>query len=185
MRKILFWGGMCALLLLPACTSAEDEPDAAATIEALKATIVLQQDQLATLEAQANQPTPIPPTPSPTPKPHQPTVVLLTPKPEADPQVRPPTATPSPLPTATPTATATATPIPDAAVGETLTNLRSGPAVGFAILAEVEAGTPLVVLGKSADNEWFQVRTPDGLEGWMYYLPVQLNIPVETIPITG
>ncbi len=97
---------------------------------------------------------------------------------------RPPTVTPTGTATPQPTPTATATPLPDAAVGDQLTNLRSGPSVGFAIIAEVEGGTALDVLGKSADGEWLKVRTPDGLEGWMFLLPLQVFIPLDTVPVT-
>ncbi len=184
MRKALFWGGIfLAMLCLTACTS-KGEVDSPATIEALNATISAQKHHVATLEELAKQPSATLPPSSPTTALHRPTVMLSTPKPATSFQ-RPPTATPSPSPSASPTATATQTPIPDAAVGETLTNLRSGPAVGFGILSEVGPGAPLTILGKSADSEWLQVRIPDGTEGWMFYLPVELYIPIETIPITG
>ena len=171
------------MVCFAACTSA-DEIDSSATIEALNATISAQKDRVATLEELARQPSPTFPPPTPTTALYRPTVNLSTPKPVTDFQ-RPPTATPSPLPSATATATATQTPIPDAVVGQTLTNLRSGPAVGFGVLSEVEPGTPLTILGKSPDSEWLKVRIPDGTEGWMFYLPLDLYIPIETIPITG
>lgn len=183
MIKHLFWRAILfALLLLAACQS--PGADLEATIQVLDATITAQAQEFATSAAKANQATPTP-LPLLTPSsPPQPTVVLPSPRPVSTIQ-RPPTATPPPPPTATATASPTATPIPDAAVGATITNLRSGPGVGFQIMAEVESETPLAVLGKSADGEWIQVRTPDGLEGWMFYLPINLNIPLDTIPVTG
>jgi uncharacterized protein YgiM (DUF1202 family) len=150
------------------------------TVEALKATVSAQNTVIAVLEAERGAATPAP---SPTRTVgHQATVSVPTPQPVSTVQ-RPPTATPSPLPTATPSPSATATPVPDASVGETLTNLRGGPGVGFEILSEVAAGTPLEVLGKSADGEWIRVRIPDGLEGWMFYLPVRLNISLDAVPV--
>lgn len=184
MLKRLIWGALLLVVTsMSACQS--DAPDPQATIDALRGTI----DAHATLHVeltreavstQAVKIAPSTPTPSPT---RFATVVLPTPKPALT-QQRPPTATPSPSPRPTATATVTPTPIPEAAVGQILTNLRSGPAVGFAILTEVDAGTPLEVLGRSADEEWFKVRTPGGQIGWMYYLPIQINIPVELIPIS-
>jgi hypothetical protein len=56
--------------------------------------------------------------------------------------------------------------------------------VGYSILAEVDGATPLQILGKSADEEWLQVRTPAGLEGWMFHLPVELYIPLESVPVS-
>jgi hypothetical protein len=187
-RKPLHTRGMAAwlvgsLLLATLAACGSQGPDLAATVSALEGTIAAQEGQLATWEAAALEPTATP-VPPPTDVPtRRATIVLATAPPVATVQ-RPPTATPSPTVTPTPTATPTATSIPDAAVGDQLTNLRSGPAVGFAILAEVAAGTPLEVLGKSADQEWIKVRTPDGLEGWMFLLPIKLYIPLESLPVT-
>jgi uncharacterized protein YgiM (DUF1202 family) len=173
--------GTLLLAVLAACGGRG--PDLAATVAALEATIAAQESELATWEAVALEPT-ASPVPPPTEVPtREATIVLATAPPVATVQ-RPPTATPSPTVTPTPTATPTATPIPDAAVGDQITNLRSGPAVGFPILAEVAAATPLEVLGKSADQEWIKVRTPDGQEGWMFLLPVILNVPLESLDVT-
>jgi uncharacterized protein YgiM (DUF1202 family) len=176
-----------AVLLLPvlglaACSSNSDGLEI--TVAALNTTVAEQAREISTLEAVASQPPPLPALTATRLEPQHPTVNVPSPAPVLT-MKRPPTATPSPLPSATATATATATPIPDAAVGETLTNLRSGPGVGFEILAEIEAGTPLDVLGKSADGEWVKVRTREEQEGWMFYLPLNLNIPLSSVPIVG
>jgi uncharacterized protein YgiM (DUF1202 family) len=181
-RAVLAWlAGSLLLAALTACGS--KGPDLAATVAALEGTIAAQEGELATWEAAALEPaaTPVPP-PTEVPT-RRATIVLATARPVATVQ-RPPTATPSPTMTPTPTVTPTATPIPDAAVGDQLTNLRNGPAVGFPILVEVPAGTPLEVLGKSADQEWIKVRTPEGLEGWMFLLPVNLYVPLESLAVT-
>jgi len=182
-RRFVIWG-VLGLLLAPVLVACQaQEADLEATIGALNATIAKQSQELGTLEAQAKEPTP-PQLPSPTElatlrRP----VVLSTPRAVSTAR-RPPTSTPSPTPLPTATATATATPVPDAAVGRSLTNLRSGPGVGYEILAEVKSRTPLKVLGKSASEEWIKVLTPAGLEGWMFLLPMELNIPLDSIPVT-
>ena len=56
--------------------------------------------------------------------------------------------------------------------------------MGYEILAEVKSRTPLEVLGKSAGEEWIKVLTPAGMEGWMFLLPMELNIPLDSIPVT-
>ncbi len=43
--------------------------------------------------------------------------------------------------------------------------LRSGPGLGYKILAMLPTGTPLEKLGE--EEGWAQVRTPDGQEGWV------------------
>jgi len=177
-------GGLLLAAALTAC--GRQGPDLAATVTALEATIVAQEGSLATWEAIAQEPTGEPtlmPSPTEVVVVVKPTIVLGTAPPVSTPQ-RPPTATPTATATPPPTPTATATPIPDAAVGDLITNLRSGPAVGFFILAEVDPGTPLKVLGKSADQEWIKVQTPDGTEGWMFLLPVNLYIPLESLSVT-
>ncbi len=183
MKRYLVWGIvlLCCSLGLAACRP--DEIDLPATIDALSATKVALEGENATLDALLRQPTatPLPP-PSATPS-REPVVVLPTPQSVATMQ-QPPTKTPSPSATPIPSPTATATPIPDASVGDQPANLRGGPAVGYLILAEVPAGTPLDLLGKSADGEWLKVRIPDGTEGWMFYLPLRINISLDTIPVT-
>lgn len=165
-------------VFLVGCQQAEDSP--AATIEVLRATVAGQKTTIATLMSAgasiATEPV------ATRIEVRQPTVDLPTAGPVSTVQ-RPPTATPSPRPSSTPTSSPTATPIPDAAVGETLTNLRSGPGVGHAILVEVEPGTPLELVGRSVDGEWFLVRLVGGLEGWMFYLPMRLNIPADSVPV--
>ena len=45
-------------------------------------------------------------------------------------------------------------------------NVRSGPGTGNAILGTVQAGDRLSLLGESGN--WFQIRLPDGRQGWIY-----------------
>lgn len=179
----LLCGGICvlAVLGLTACGTRPSELEG--TIEALNATVEHQRQAILTLEAGEDQPALTQPTatPSPIPEPRT-TLPITTPRPVTTVQ-RPPTATASPLPSATPSITPTPTPLPDASVGELATNLRGGPSVGYAILAEVEAGSPLTVLAKSADGEWIKVATPAGQEGWMFYLPLQIFIDLNTVPV--
>lgn len=188
MRRSTFWVSIILAAAMAFAIVACDPraSGTSATIEALNATIIAQADEIAVLKALTNT---LPPSPLPCPTPtsdipHPPTIEMPPPKPVSTVQ-RPPTATPTPLPTATATATFTPTPVPDAIVGEALTNLRSGPSVGYEIITEVESGTPLEVLGKSADGEWIQVRLPGAQEGWMFYLPIILNISLDQIPVTG
>lgn len=178
MRRAVLAMMALAPLVLVGCGPADG--DVKGTVDALLATIAAQETVIATLESVGEEVI-LQPTATATAERHS-TVELPTPR-GVSTVLRPPTATPSPLPTATATATATSTPVPDASVGDVLTNLRSGPGIAYAIVSEVDAGTPLEVLGKSADGEWFRVRVGSGLEGWMFYLPIRLNIPSDTVPV--
>jgi hypothetical protein len=98
----------------------------------------------------------LPPSPSPFP-----TLARL-------PTVTPVTPSPTPLPSPTlPPALPTLTPTPailrgTVAVGA---NVRSGPSLEFEIITSLVAGSDIVLQGQS--NGWYQVRIPDGTEGWM------------------
>lgn len=45
-------------------------------------------------------------------------------------------------------------------------NVRSGPGVNFAVLGQVSGGQNLPIVGRTADNTWYQVQTPFGT-GWV------------------
>lgn len=85
-----------------------------------------------------------------------------------------PSFTPTAALTATslPTATFTLTPIPqgDASVtGDDGANLRTGPSRNFEPpVTLLPKGTELLLAGRSADSQWLDVRTLDGLAGWVF-----------------
>lgn len=48
-------------------------------------------------------------------------------------------------------------------------NVRSGPGTGFDSLARLSAGTVVTILDEPVSSDsyvWWQIRTPDGIEGW-------------------
>lgn len=94
------------------------------------------------------------------------------------------TATETPTVTRTPTATATpsASPSPtetpllpvlpveeERAVlgGAPRINVRSGPGITFDIIAVLNAGTDVTIIGQTPDGSWKQVIIPDGRRGWI------------------
>jgi hypothetical protein len=91
------------------------------------------------------------PTPVPTLA-RLPSVTPVTPRPTA-----PPTETPAPA--ATPTAVALTGTVTTGA------NVRAGPGVEFAIVGVLGPGDEVTLEGR--EGEWYQISTPDGLEGWM------------------
>ena len=99
------------------------------------------------------------------------------------------TRTPSRTPTRTPrfTRTPTLTPTPegDAVVsGVQGVNLRTGPNSGFDIIATLDQGTPLFLIGRTADSLYYEAETLDGLSGWVYAPLVDVFIHVEDLPVT-
>lgn len=64
--------------------------------------------------------------------------------------------------------------------------LRDQPTtVGSNVLAELAGGTTLTVIGRTANNQWLQVRTSDGLTGWAAAGYIDLKVALSTIPVVG
>lgn len=66
---------------------------------------------------------------------------------------------------------ATDTPAPPARTGVVTSsqsiNVRSGPSTGTDAIASLMPGTQVEVVGESDSGEWYQVRLPNGREGWV------------------
>ncbi len=108
-------------------------------------------------------PTPLPPTETPTPE---------------------PTATPTgvPKPTAAPTATALAQP---QASAPSAVNVRSGPGTVYPVVAQLQAGRPVDILGRNAEGSWWQVLLGNGNEGWVAASVVDASGPVEDVAVAA
>lgn len=93
-----------------------------------------------------------------------------------------PTATATPTPSPTPTATAT--PLPPQAVVSVLRLLvRSGPGQQYAPIAVVQSGQAFDVIGRSADDRWWQVCClADGARGWVSQSRVVVAGPANNVP---
>lgn len=62
--------------------------------------------------------------------------------------------------------------------------LRDQPTtINSTILAELTGGTALTVIGRTANNQWLQVRTADGLTGWAVADYIDLKVALSTIPV--
>jgi uncharacterized protein YraI len=99
--------------------------------------------------------------------------------PGAVPVVNP--GSPLPQPTAPPadgTFIVTATPF--------AVNLRSGPGTAFNRLATMPSGATATIVGRTADNTWWQVNF-SGIVGWAsaQYAVIQQNANINSIPVTG
>jgi uncharacterized protein YgiM (DUF1202 family) len=62
--------------------------------------------------------------------------------------------------------------------------LRRLPQSDGAIIINLQALTPLVVLGRSADNSWLRVEAPGAVRGWMSRSFVELlSVELESVPV--
>ena len=64
-------------------------------------------------------------------------------------------------------------------------NVRSGPGLNFGILEVVYQGTRVTLLGRTADATWVQIRTPNGIVGWVNSNLVQPTVPITNLPVVG
>jgi uncharacterized protein YgiM (DUF1202 family) len=82
--------------------------------------------------------------------------------------------------------------VPVAATGESngrvsaaILNLRNAPNASAAVIAELPQRSSLLIVGRSADNAWFYVQTPDGLSGWVSAAYVQTEVALSSLSIIG
>jgi hypothetical protein len=93
----------------------------------------------------------------------------------------PPTFTPGP-PTATPTATGTPLPPVKVQVKANNANVRQGPGPGYPLVAKLDQGTEITVVGRNADGTWWKVCCVNGSDVWIADQVVTVTGPVWTVP---
>jgi hypothetical protein len=133
----------------------------------------------ASLPPTAPLPVVVLPEPTNTPAPTETAVPTSTPSPTA---TTAPSATPTAVPTFTPTSTIlpTWTPLPTAAPVETAVppllaeiivpklNVRLGPGTDYPILATLDGGEVLTLVGQTKAGDWWQICCIDGEPGWVF-----------------
>jgi len=80
-----------------------------------------------------------------------------------------PAETAAPSVTPMPTVTLTPTPRPEVRVIVSSGSLRAGPGTDYTILRFLWDGDVVLVIGKDPREEWYNVRLPDGMTGWLAY----------------
>ena len=58
--------------------------------------------------------------------------------------------------------------VPTATVRNSTINIRTGPGTNYESVGGLNAGTACTITGRNADNSWWQVQCPSGLNGWVY-----------------
>jgi hypothetical protein len=114
-------------------------------------------------------------------------IVTATPEPSPTPTPGPPTGTPPPTPTPGPptvTPTATGTPLPpvQVQVKTTNANVRQGPGPGYPLVAKIDKGTEITVVGRNASGTWWKVCCVNGADVWIADQVVTVTGPVWSVP---
>ena len=65
-----------------------------------------------------------------------------------------------------------------------LVNLRGGPGFAYDPIQALSTGTPVFLIGKSWNNQWYQVRLINGQEGWIYTLYLVIWIDTNRVVVT-
>lgn len=83
-----------------------------------------------------------------------------------------------------------ATPAAAAAEAETaqvdvdLLNLRAGPGFQHLVLRLLERDQELILLGRSRNGVWVEVRLPEGNGGWVYAAFLRTKVALSKLPVT-
>ncbi|KAA3656720.1 MAG: SH3 domain-containing protein [Chloroflexi bacterium] len=95
-----------------------------------------------------------------------------------------PAATATPIPASTAAPTATPTPLDGAAVVTSgALNMRSGPGVGYGVVAVVYQGHTVSLIGRTSDSSWAKVRNSANQEGWVNATYLSSNIAISSLPV--
>ncbi|NJO85213.1 MAG: SH3 domain-containing protein, partial [Blastochloris sp.] len=70
-------------------------------------------------------------------------------------------------------------------VNAAILNVRSGPGVGFSVVARVNGGANVLVLGSNADGSWVQVQLAGGISGWVNARYVSVTGGAPSVPVTA
>jgi hypothetical protein len=126
--------------------------------------------------ATALSPTALPATAEPSPTMLPPTPIPPSPTAGGSP-TRAPTHAPTPTPSRTPT------PALEAMVAVDALTLRAGPGTVYARLATLRQGDPLTIIARTDAGDWLAVTIKGGKGGWVAAAYVELNVPLEEIPL--
>jgi len=95
-----------------------------------------------------------------------------------------PAATATPVPVSTAVPTATPAPLDGAAIVTSgALNMRSGPGIGYGVVAIVYQGHTVVLIGRTSDSSWAKVRNSANQEGWVNATYLSSNIAISSLPV--
>lgn len=89
----------------------------------------------------------------------------------------------SPAPQEQPAAPAQPAQDTGARVATALLNLRSAPTTAAALLNRLPQGTPVTLIGRSADGLWLRIRVAEGQEGWVFASYIETAQDLNALPL--
>ena len=130
-------------------------------------------------------PTLVPPTPTLAPAATQPPAQSAAPA-TATPMEAAEAATATSQPAAAPTDIPTATPEPKPMVvaGKTI-NVRGGPGTDYAVVGSLDNGDNVRIVAKNNAGDWWQIRLPNEVLGWVYNAIVSITGDTAGVPIAA
>jgi uncharacterized protein YgiM (DUF1202 family) len=63
--------------------------------------------------------------------------------------------------------------------------MRDQPSLYAEVLANLDSFTPVSIIGRTEDNSWLEIRTPDGGEGWVWAAYLRVRADLADVPVTG
>lgn len=88
------------------------------------------------------------------------------------------------LSTSTPTTPTTPT-SSTGVVNTSVANVRHGPGLAYTVITTVRFGTTVTLIGRNSANTWLHVRLANGTQGWISATLLNINVGMNTLPITG
>lgn len=64
-------------------------------------------------------------------------------------------------------------------------NVRSGPTIQNSVVAVIQQGTVVGLIGRNSNSSWVQVRLSNGQTGWVNASYVQANTTINSLPISN
>ncbi len=64
-------------------------------------------------------------------------------------------------------------------------NVRSGPGVNNSVVEVINCGTQVLLLGRTSDSTWLNVRTSSGRTGWVNAAYIRSSAPIASLPVVA
>jgi uncharacterized protein YgiM (DUF1202 family) len=74
-------------------------------------------------------------------------------------------------------------PSANAVVTASFLNVRFGPGVAYGILATINGGTTVTMIGRNFDSSWVKIILPDGRQGWVNSFYLGTTFPIGNLPL--